>query len=200
MKKTKQNNMMLVVVMFVIVIAVAIGFWSIMQHSRANKNKEQASANEEVCSILEKDFENNYPGTPREVVKLYSRITACIYNQAGEKDRRQLVEKMRQLFDEELLEGNPLEEQLEDLEGELKEFHANKSIITSYTVDKNSSVVKEKIDGRQCATLRVSYLMQQGKAGSYTKSVERFLLREDENKNWKIYGWKLVDEEVTEEE
>ncbi len=195
MKKTKQNNMMLVIVMFVIVIGVAIGFWSIMQNSRANKNKEQASTNEEVCSILDKDFENNYPGTPREVVKLYSRITTCIYNQAGEEDRRKLVEKMRQLFDEELLAENPLEEQLEDLEGELKEFRTNKNIISSYTVDNNSSVVKEKINEKQCASLRVSYLIQDGKSGSYTKSVERFILREDENKNWKIYGWKPVEEE-----
>ena len=87
-----------------------------MQNSRANKNKEQASTNEEVCSILDKDFENNYPGTPREVVKLYSRITTCIYNQAGEEDRRKLVEKMRQLFDEELLDSQIKEKVLESFQ------------------------------------------------------------------------------------
>ena len=67
-------------------------------------------------------------------------------------------------------------------------------------IDKNSSVVKQKIKGRQCASLYASYLIQEG--NSYKKSNEQFLLRQDEDGKWKILGWELVsgDNETTDEE
>jgi len=81
MKKTKQKTLWTILIMVAVVIAVAIGFWRIMEAKRTKSQNEQKSKIEEVNAIVEKDFEANYPGTPREVVKMYSRISSCCYNQ-----------------------------------------------------------------------------------------------------------------------
>ena len=113
--KSKQKTMGTVVLMLIIVFAVAIGFWRIMEDKR-EKAQEQAfieSSNKEVNEVLKKDFDVNYPSTPREVMKNYSRINSCVYNydDLSEKELIALTQQMRKLFDEELLASNPLDAQ-----------------------------------------------------------------------------------------
>ena len=138
MKKTKQKTMGTIFIMAILVIAVGVGFWQIMESKRAQSKNEEKSKIEEVNEIIEKDFEANYPGTPREVVKMYSRISSCCYNQELSDDELVLlVEKMRELFDEELLAANPTEKHIEELKKDAEKYHEAKRTISSYTVDKN---------------------------------------------------------------
>lgn len=192
MKKSKQKTMGTIFIMAILVIAVGVGFWQIMESKRAQSKNEEKSKIEEVNEIIEKDFEANYPGTPREVVKMYSRISSCCYNQELSDDELVLlVEKMRELFDEELLVANPTEKHIEDLKKDAEKYHEAKRTISSYTVDKNSSVEKKNIDGKEYASLRASYLVQESNSG-YTKTYEEFILRADDKKHWKIVGWQVV--------
>lgn len=192
MKKTKQKTMGTIFIMAILVIAVGVGFWQIMESKRVQSKNEEKSKIEEVNEIIEKDFEANYPGTPREVVKMYSRISSCCYNQELSDDELVLlVEKMRELFDEELLAANPTEKHIEDLKKDAEKYHEAKRTISSYTVDKNSSVEKKNIDGKEYASLRASYLVQESNSG-YTKTYEEFILRADDKKHWKIVGWQVV--------
>ena len=178
--------------MAILVIAVGVGFWQIMESKRVQSKNEEKSKIEEVNEIIEKDFEANYPGTPREVVKMYSRISSCCYNQELSDDELVLlVEKMRELFDEELLAANPTEKHIEELKKDAEKYHEAKRTISSYTVDKNSSVEKKNIDGKEYASLRASYLVQESNSG-YTKTYEEFILRADDKKHWKIVGWQVV--------
>ncbi len=200
MKSKKQKTMLTVFVMAILVVAAAIIFWQIIQN-RHNQKELTKSKNDEIQVILDKDFKDGYPGTPREVLKMYSRITSCLYNQSmSAQEQKALVEKMREMFDTELQQNNTLEEQLEDLKADIREYKKAKRSISSYMIDKNSSVVKQKIKGKQCASLYASYLIQEG--NSYKKSNEQFLLRQDEDGKWKILGWELVsgDNETTDEE
>lgn len=200
MKKTKQKTLWTILIMVAVVIAVAIGFWRIMEAKRTKSQNEQKSKIEEVNAIVEKDFEANYPGTPREVVKMYSRISSCCYNQdLSDEEITLLVGKMRELFDEELLASNPEEEHIANLKKDAESYHKAKKSISSYTVDKNSSVKKKTIDGKEYASLRASYLVQEKNSG-YTKTYEEFLLRADENGRWKIVGWEAVSGSGTSEE
>lgn len=192
MRKTKQKTLWTILIMAVVVIAVAVGFWQIMESKRTKSESEQKSKIEEVNAIVEKDFETNYPGTPREVVKMYSRISSCCYNRdLSDEEITLLVGKMRELFDEELLESNPEEEHIKRLKKDAENYHEAKKSISSYTVDKNSSVKKKTIDGKEYASLRASYLVQENNSG-YTKTYEEFLLRADKNDHWKIVGWEVV--------
>lgn len=202
MKEKKQKNTATIVFMAIIVIAIGVGFWAILENkSKTDQEKEFVkSENDEVNTILNKDYEINYPATPTEVVKAYSRISVCAYNQSmSDEELMQITEKMRQLFDEELLQANPIEEQLEDLKKDREEYKKAKKTISNYVVGKNSTVETAKIDGKECASLVSSYLVQEG--NGYTKTYERFILRKDENGKWKILGWNLVEEpEETEEQ
>lgn len=193
MKKSKQKTTTIIVIMFAIVIAVAIGFWTILEHSRNKVEEEKIihSKNEEVNALLNKDLDINYPSTPREVLKMYSRLQICAYNQGlSDKDLTAITEQMRMLFDDELLAANPLEQQLEDLKKDIKEYEKVKRTISNYVVDKESSVAEKKIEGKEYATLVVSYLLKEEKG--YNKTYEQFILRKNEEKKWKILGWELV--------
>ncbi len=195
----KNKTMTYVLVMLVLVIAVGLGFWNLMEQKRGEESLQKQSNDDEIEFLLKKDFENNYPQTPREVLKFYSRINSCLYNkEMSQSEFEQLVDKMRLLFDTELLEKNEKKTQLRQLLKDRKSFKKEKKTISTYTIDINSSVVKKKKKGRYYASLRASYLVQQGNKGSYSKTNENFLLRQDDDGKWKILGWKIIEQAVEE--
>lgn len=205
MKNSKQKTTTVIVIMFAIVVAIGIGFWAILEDSRSRVEEEGVihSKNEEVNSLLNKDLNINYPSTPREVLKMYSRLQACLYNQSlSDEELTSIIEQMRVLFDDELIAANSLEQQLEDLKKEVGEFQRKKQTISNYIIDKESSVKEKKIKEKEYATLSVSYLVKESKG--YNKTFEQFVLRKDAEGRWKILGWDLVknkdekQEEVTE--
>lgn len=188
----KQKTMWTVIVMIVLVVAVGIGFWQIIASKNSQDQDTARSKVEEVNAILKKDFSTGYPGTPREVVKMYSRINSCLYNnKLGDEDVDKLVDKMRELFDDELLASNPKDSHVEKLKEEMEQFRDAKRFISSYSIDNNSTVTKEKIKDMQYASLYASYLVQEGT--DYSKTYEKFLLREDKDGKWKIVGWEVAD-------
>ncbi|MBQ1689525.1 MAG: hypothetical protein II073_09645 [Lachnospiraceae bacterium] len=195
----KNKTMTYVLVMLVLVIAVGLGFWNLMEQKRGEESLQKQSNDDEIEFLLKKDFENNYPQTPREVLKFYSRINSCLYNkEMSQSEFEQLVDKMRLLFDTELLEKNEKKTQLRQLLKDRKSFKKEKKTISTYTIDINSSVVKKKKKGRYYASLRASYLVQQGNKGSYSKTNENFLLRQNDDGKWKILGWKIIEQAVEE--
>lgn len=200
--KSKQKTMGTVVLMLIIVFAVAIGFWRIMENKREQALEQEfiESSNKEVNAVLKKDFDTNYPNTPREVLKNYSRIISCLYNynDLSEKELLALTEQVRKLFDEELLAANPLDKQLEDLKADIDEYQKVNRSISNYVIDKDSAIVEKKVNERECANVNVSYLLHEGKG--YTKTYEQFMLRKDEKNHWKILGWKLSEEDNSSKE
>ncbi|MDE7422661.1 MAG: hypothetical protein K2N51_03055 [Lachnospiraceae bacterium] len=201
MKKSKQKTTTVIVIMFAVVIAIVIGFWAILEQGR-NKVEEDKmihSKNEEVNTLLNKDLNIDYPSTPREVLKMYSRLQSCVYNQdLSDKDLSAIVGQMRMLFDDELVAANSLEQQLEDLKKEIKEYQKAKRTISNYVIDKESSTTEKKLEGKEYATLEVSYLIQENRG--YNKTYEQFILRKDEKDKWKILGWELVRSEDEKQE
>lgn len=201
MKNSKQKTTTIIVIMFALVVAIAIGFWTILEHGR-NKVEEEniiRSKNEEVNTLVNKDLKINYPSTPREVLKMYSRLQTCAYNQGlSDKDLTAIIEQMRLLFDDELIATNSLEKQLEDVKKEIKEFKKKKQTISNYVIDKDSSVKEKKIKEKEYATLVVSYLIKEDRG--YNKTYEQFILRKDAENKWKILGWDLVKGDDEEQE
>lgn len=201
MKNSKQKTTTIVVIMFAVVVAIAIGFWTILEHGRNKVEEENIihSKNEEVNTLVNKDLNINYPSTPREVLKMYSRLQTCAYNQGlSDKDLTAIIEQMRMLFDDELITANSLEQQLEDVKKEIKQFQKKKQTISNYVIDKDSSVKEKKIKEKEYATLVVSYLIKEYRG--YNKTYEQFILRKDAENKWKILGWDLVKSDDKEQE
>ena len=69
-----------------------------------------------VQEVLAKNLKTNYPQTPKEVVKYYSEITKCLYNEEyTEEEFQALAMKAMELYDYELATNKPEEQYLQDL-------------------------------------------------------------------------------------
>ena len=105
-------------VIAVAVIGLVVGGYY-MSRSRNNASEDGNVTLTEVQKVITKDLEDNYPATPREVVKLYNRILQCFYNESyTDEELQQLGDQARMLFDEELLENNPRDVYLDALRAE----------------------------------------------------------------------------------
>lgn len=177
-----------------LVVSVVLGVFLVMNQNEDNSifSKEE-TLNTEAQSILSKDIDRNYPATVREVVRLYSRISKCYYNETiSEEEFTALVEMQRKLFDEEFLENNPLDTFTNNLAAELDAAKAKKHQMVTYRVQKQSSVESWQSDDNHFSSIVASFTMYTKNEG-YTRTYEEFLLREDENGRWKIVGWRLTD-------
>lgn len=152
--------------------------------SNSNKN--------ELETLLEKDIENNYPSSPREVIKLYTRIMKTFYNENLKDEQvNQLAKQICLLYDDELLTNNPFEDYLLELKVEITEYkNANRNIMNEVIEDSNKVKYWTKED-QEYASLTAGYTLKE--KDNYTKLFEDFILRKDNQGNWKILGWKLSD-------
>jgi len=191
----KKGTVITIIVMLLVAAGIVAGYFFIS----AKKNKENYDGGKrtEVDTLLEKNLENNYPLTSREVVKFYSRILKCYYNEAlTDEQVGELLDQMRGLFDEEFLAENPRDSHLEELKEEIADFAARSCTITSYQVQDNRNIVTWKDEEKEYARVIVSYTQYLQKDRKYLKVYEEFILRKDDAGKWKILGWYLTDEDA----
>ncbi|BBF44357.1 hypothetical protein lbkm_3070 [Lachnospiraceae bacterium KM106-2] len=190
-KQKKKSSIATIVIMLLFAAVILVGFYYIANNTN-NKEEEVKVPQTEIEKILAKDLEISYPDTPREVIKLYSRISRAYYNkQYTEEQLDQLVDQYRLLLDDELLEKNGSKANyMKKLKSDIKSYEKEKKTITSYLIEENSSTKYTTVDKRECASLNVAYMLKQD--GKYKKLYERFLLRKDKDGKWKIVGWGSV--------
>lgn len=194
---TKSNKTTIIPLLVMAVIAVAVFFGYYQMTSKAPE-EEMSVAKTEVDKLLQKDMENNYPGTPREVLKFHGRITQCIYNEDLKKNQLEgLLEQARKLYDEELLAANPWDVHLDNLMTDIEDYDKNERTIMSYTVQNSSQIKTHKVDGEEYAIAYIMFITSD-KNAAYTKSCEKFLLRKGTSGDWKIVGWELADPDMVE--
>lgn len=195
---TKSTKKIVITVVVMIVVAAAVIFGYFQMTNQQSDEDNAATATTEIEKLLKKDMENNYPGTPREVMKLHGRITKCMYNDDLNQEQIEgLLEQARKLYDDELLAENPWDSHLEALMNDIADYRENKRIIMSYTAQKSSQIKIQEMDGQEYAITYLLYITQD-KNTSFAESCEKFILRKDANNNWKIVGWELADPESVE--
>lgn len=173
---------------FIVVIVCAYACLS--QKSRDRSSEATMTA---VQIVLSRDLRNNYPPTVKEVIKYYTEIEKCFYEDGRtEEEIEQLGRKARELYDEELLENNEESRNLKQLKADIAAFHANGQKISSIAVASSTNVdTFTEEDGSEFARIYCSYnFLEKGKS---TFSTTVYLLRRDENRRWKIYGWDLAE-------
>ena len=89
------------------------------------------------------------------------------------------------------IHNNPEEEYYNKLKQEIKTYKSKKRTITNIIYDKSTEVVYSTVDDVQTASLNCTYYIQTG--NRLVTSTETYILRKDENGNWKILGWKLEE-------
>lgn len=177
-------------------VAIVVGYYYYLSHRNASTKADDSVELSEVQSIIEKDFEGDYPVTPRAVVKWYNRIITAYYAQDYSEDEfYAMADQARMLFDNDLLVLNPREQYLISLTAEIEDYHNRSRMIVSSSVSSTSEVRYETVNGRECAYVSSYYFIREG--SSYTRTYEDFCLRKDDDGKWKILTWKLSAEDDT---
>ena len=188
MKKFKISTAIIIIIVSVALIVGA--FILISSKVAGNKNYDDGKITA-VQNVLLRNMENNYPPTPKEVLKYYSDITQCFY--AGgytEEEFVDLANRALELYDEELRANQDYDVYMDDLRNEIKSYEDNDWSISSYSTSASTEVLEFKRDGYEWAQLYAFYNVRQ--KTQIVKVTEQFILRKDKDGRWKIYGWQQV--------
>ena len=186
------------IVLAVICVAVIVGaFWAVS--SRRSGSVQSDAELPEVQKVITRDLEKNYPKTPREVVKFYNRIISCFYNEEYTEDELyELGDQARMLMDDELLENNSRDDYFENLKADIETYREKSKTIASTSVCDSNEVNYQTIDGDECAYVNASYFIDEDK--SYSRTYQTYVLRKDEDGNWKILVFYQTEGEPSDED
>lgn len=164
----------------------------------SNRNIPQKEEGEEfsrVREVLARDLLRNYPATPKEVLKYYSELTQCFYNEEyTEQELAELSDKAIEMYDDELAAVKSREAYLNDLKEDIADFEKDDIVISSYKVSNSTDVNYYTKDGRDCASLYCTYTLRRGTKLQATEEI--FVLRKDAEGHWKILGFDVVKHAV----
>ena len=177
-----------------VLIALVVGYYFYLSN---RKPKEAAEDTETTVSavqkLLLKNIDDDYPPTPREVLKLYSDITVCFYSEDyTDEELTQLALQIEKLYDEELIANNTPDQYQKNLRWDIKTMKDKNLRVTSYSVASAPDVDYFDAGGRSWARLSCTYTIRSGKEAGLAREI--FLLRKDDMGHWKIYGWEAAKE------
>ncbi|MBD5541470.1 MAG: hypothetical protein HDR00_09845 [Lachnospiraceae bacterium] len=181
-------------IILIVLVCLVIGYYFYLSNGRKPETTEieDVELMTMTQSALMRNLESNYPPSPREVVKYFSEITQCYYNEAhDEEELKALGLKMREIYDDELIANQTEEEYLDLLKKDVDEYRSNNRTVASYTPSSTVDVEYFSQDGYECARLYCIYDIKQD--SFLYKTTLCFILRKDENSHYKIYGWEKVD-------
>ncbi|MBR1931450.1 MAG: hypothetical protein IJ833_08290 [Lachnospiraceae bacterium] len=182
-----RNKTARVTIVCTFLIVAVVGYYAYLSNKSQSVKAEATMT--VVQSTLSRDLTSGYPSTPKEVIKYYNEIMKCFYNEeCTDEEIEKLGHKARELYDSELLEANELGTYMIRLKTEITEFRENKRKLTSSSVATSTNVDYYEVDGYSFARIVCGYNFMEGSTNYPTKYV--YLLRRDEQKHWKIYGWK----------
>lgn len=190
----KRSGGIKIVIIVIVLAAIVLGYFYYLGH-RDRQQTEEVVAATVVQSVLMRDLEHNYPPTPKEVVKYYSEITECFYNEEyTDEELAQLASKIQYLYDVDLVANKTQEQYMEDLRNDIAEMKGKKYTIASYEVSASTDVEYFTQNDYSCARLYCTYYLREPNSGTRVSSLERFILRQDQDDHWKILGWELVED------
>jgi hypothetical protein len=183
------------IIMLVIFAAIIIGYYFYISNRSANDPTQNAAKTTKIEDALAKDVDT-VSNTPRATVKFYSTILQCIYNEEpSDEEVTALGEKARELLDKELLANNPEASYLDDLRTDTNEYSEAKRIIMGYAIESGEDVSYYTEEDKEYAIVNSSYTLRETE--TFTKTNEEYILRKDEEGYWKILGWRVANEVVT---
>ena len=189
------KNAKYIIIAIACICLICAGFFFLTQD---NKTDEKNLT--EIEKVIVKDLKNNYPKTPREVVKFYNRIVKCYYgDKPTEQQLNDLVDQMLLILDEDLLLVNPRDTYYKSVVQDIASYKAKKKQLVSTDVcdsndvvyvtdDKEGTTEKDKL-----AYVNASYFINSD--GSFGYSYQQFVLRQDEDGRWKILTFYQIEGE-----
>ncbi|MFV0341982.1 MAG: DUF6715 family protein [Anaerocolumna sp.] len=187
MKKPHKKTLQTIITMFIIsVLIVTVYYFVRTDRGIGVKNTQSKKTQAEI--LVEQDIEDEYPATPKDVLELYINISKYCYDRnTSEEQIDKLAAQARLLYDEELLENNPLEIYKSNLQDEINRFRDENIDVMNYYTGNDEDAEFWTNDNKEYASRIVTYTLKDG--SDYTKVYCTFILRRDNNSKWKILGW-----------
>ena len=128
----KKKNVKTSIVILLMVVAGIAYYYYLSNRTPSVDATQQAVDNQELGDLLSRDVDNNYPQSPKEVVKLYMRIAKQYYgNNISEDQIDTLGKQARRLFDDELKSKQSEDEFLKALKQEISDYNNQKAAVMS---------------------------------------------------------------------
>ena len=196
MAKGSNGSVKRIVILFILAAIVVGGFAMVaLRNKPSEATPEMLTAVEDV---LARNLDNNYPGTPKEVLKYYSEITRCFYSETYTPEQLEgMAEQSRRLLDDELRAQQDDDQYLNDLRTSIDIFKSNNRNISSYSVSSAADIDYYRYEEADWAKAMCVFTIREGTKMVATQ--EEFLLRKDTQGHWKIFGWRIYDKDKDEE-
>ncbi|MCR5143754.1 MAG: hypothetical protein K6B67_00430 [Lachnospiraceae bacterium] len=179
----------LVVILSAVLI---VGYYYHLSHKNDTTTTENNEEITEVDKIITKDFKKDYPATPREVVKWYNRITTALYaEEYSDKEMDKMAMQIRELLDDELLEYNPETTYIASLKQDVIDYNNREKVILQSKVCDSADITYAMVNGYHCAYVDAYYFTREG--STYSRTYEKFVLRQAKDGKWKILTFKMVE-------
>lgn len=170
-----------------IIFAAIVLFVFFRMTQNASQRQDKPKEQTELEKLLSYDFDNEYPKTARDVMKLYCRYLKAVYSKDTSDEAVGLLNsQMRRLYAKELLDYNDESGQLEALKEERASYKKEKMSLVGYVVAEASQIVYDTIDDVEYARIRVTLNL---KAGASASKEYTYVLMKDAADCWKVYGW-----------
>ena len=186
----KKKTVVITIIIMLVIVGVVGAYTFLMQRAHSNVDDTKLS---QVQLVLSYDLQKNYPASVRKVIEFYNDIQKCFYNEEyTDKELEALGMKARELYDDELLDANEISAYMQQLSADIGSFKINNRRMTSAAPGASTSVEYfEEENGYKFARIRCGYIITENYTNKTISIV--YLLRQDSNKRWKIYGWKNED-------
>ena len=186
----KKKNVKTSIVILLMVVAGIEYYYYLSNRTPSVDATQQAVDNQELGDLLSRDVDNNYPQSPKEVVKLYMRIAKQYYgNNISEDQIDTLGKQARRLFDDELKSKQSEDEFLKALKQEISDYNNQNRYISDYKIESSSDVKYKTLNNKKYASIDTLFYIRQ--SDNLVYSYTRFTLRQDNNGRWKILYWEL---------
>ena len=197
MKKTQGGVKALII--GIILMCLVLGYYYYLSNKKEDVKEETSVTLTAVQEVLMKNLDSNYPPSPREVLKYYGELAQCLHNETySDEEFLQLAVQAQKLYDDELIANQTQDQYIQDLQWDINNMKQQEIVISSYTPASSTDVDYFDADGYSWAKLNLTFTLRQGTVLNMTEEV--FLLRKDEEGHWKIYGWKLAEDVISDEE
>ena len=191
MKKSQSGVKVLVI--GIILLCLVLGYYYYLSNRDAGVKEETEVTITAVQEALMRNLDNNYPPSPREVLKYYGELAQCLHNEEySEEEFLQLAEQIQRLYDDELVANQTKEQYIQGLTWDVNNMKEKEVVISSYSLSSSTDVDYFEADGYSWAKLYLTFTLRQGTGLEISEEV--FLLREDTEGHWKIYGFKLAED------
>ena len=161
-----------------------VGLYFMFVGSKKSPEEEQYNLTA-VDEITTTNLEKNYPANPRMVVDLYAKTMQVLYKEEyteGQQDKMLYV--LKGIMDDELLEKQV--DFSRSMKNEISERKEGDYSISNYLVQ-NTEPEVVTVSGKKMCNVQCLFSLRKGT--STVANYYQFILRQDDDKRWKILGW-----------